>query len=64
MEIPIRCPKCGKRAFDTTGFHQVNQPIVIRLKCPQCRQFVDVPIARDMCLPMKKGGSRVHIMNK
>jgi hypothetical protein len=64
MDIPMRCPNCGKRAFDTTGFHQESQPIVIRLKCPQCRQFVDVPIVQDMRLPARKGGKSVQTMNK
>jgi len=63
MSIPMRCPTCGKRAFDTSGFHQGNQPIVITLKCPQCGRFVDVPIAQDMCLPPRKGGNHVQSLN-
>jgi len=63
MSIPMRCPTCGKRAFDTSGFHQGNQPIVITLKCPQCGRFVDVPIAQDMCLPPRKGGNNVQSLN-
>ena len=64
MDIPMKCPLCGKRAFDTTGFYNTNQPVEISLKCPQCGRIVRVPIARDMCLPDRKGGNRVHPMNK
>jgi hypothetical protein len=64
MDIPMRCPNCGKRAFDTTGFYHTKQPVEISLKCPQCGRIVRVPIAKDMCLPDRKGGDRVHIMNK
>jgi NAD-dependent SIR2 family protein deacetylase len=64
MDIPMRCPKCGKRAFDTTGFHNMNQPLEISLKCPQCNQIVRVPIVQDGSMPSRKGGNSVHIMNK
>jgi hypothetical protein len=55
MDIPMRCPNCGKRAFDTSGFHNTSQPVEISLKCPQCGRFVRVAIVQDMRLPMKKG---------
>ena len=63
MSIPMRCPNCGKRAFDASGFHKADEPVEISLKCPQCGRFVKVPIAQHMFLPKRKGGKRVHIMN-
>lgn len=63
MSIPMRCPNCGKRAFDASGFHKADEPVEISLKCPQCGRFVKVPIAQHMCLPKRKGGKRVYIMN-
>jgi DNA-directed RNA polymerase subunit RPC12/RpoP len=63
MDFPMRCPNCGKRAFDTSGFHQIDPPVEISLKCPQCGRFIRVPIAQHMCLPAKKGGDRVQTLN-
>ncbi len=63
MSIPMRCPNCGKRAFDTSGFNRADQPIVITLKCPHCGRFVDVQIMQHMCLPPRKGGNHVHSLN-
>lgn len=63
MSIPMRCPNCGKRAFDASGFHKADEPVEISLKCPQCGRFVKVPIAQHMCLRTRKGGKRDHIMN-
>jgi uncharacterized Zn finger protein len=56
MDIPMKCPGCGKRAFDTSCFHDAEHPVEITLKCPQCGQFVRVPIDATMSLPMRKGG--------
>lgn len=58
MDIPMRCPRCGKRVFDTSAFHQTDSPVEITLKCPHCNQFVRVPLAPSMSLPGRKGGSR------
>lgn len=63
MDIPMRCPNCGKRAFDTSGFLKTNHPVEISLKCPQCGRIVRVPVVPDMRLPMKKGGKHNHTMN-
>lgn len=63
MSIPMRCPNCGKRAFDTSGFNRAEQPVVISLKCPHCNRIVRVPIAQHMCLPPRKGGNHVQSLN-
>jgi hypothetical protein len=63
MDIPMRCPNCGRRAFDTSGFYTTNRPIEISLKCPQCGRIVRVAIVQDMSLPMRKGGSNIQTMN-
>lgn len=62
MDIPMRCPNCGKRAFDTSGFHTPDRPVEISLKCPQCGRIVRVAIAQEMRLPVKKGGYHVQTM--
>ncbi|PKL27823.1 MAG: hypothetical protein CVV46_09380 [Spirochaetae bacterium HGW-Spirochaetae-2] len=64
MDIPMRCPNCGRRAFDTTGFHNTTHPVEISLKCPQCNRVVRVPIVQGRSMPDRKGGNRVHIMKK
>jgi len=64
MDIPMRCPKCGRRAFDTSGFQQTDHPVEITLKCPQCNRFVRVPIVAEMCLPMRKGGGTVRNLSR
>ena len=63
MDFPMKCPNCGRRAFDTSGFHKTNQPVEISLKCPQCGRFVRVAIVQDMRLPMRKGGRNFQTMN-
>lgn len=62
MDIPMKCPSCGKRAFDTSEFHEGERPVEITLKCPQCGQFVRVPIVAAMCLPIRKGDSKIRTM--
>jgi len=42
------CPSCGKRVFDARD----GDTAVITLKCPHCKQIVDVPVfARDKSPP-------------
>jgi len=36
------CPECGRRVFDVHG--QPSSLICIRLKCPHCRNIVNIPI--------------------
>jgi predicted RNA-binding Zn-ribbon protein involved in translation (DUF1610 family) len=64
MDIPMRCPNCGRRAFDTSGFYPPYRPIEISLKCPQCGRIVRVAIAQDMRLPTRKGGKNIQTMNR
>lgn len=64
MYIPMKCPNCGKRVFDASGIHPVEQPVEISLKCPHCRRIVEVPIAPHMCLPPRKGGTHVQSLNR
>lgn len=64
MDVPMKCPNCGKRAFDTSGFHNTNHPVEISLKCPQCGQIVRVPIVQDMRLPINKGGKFNQSLNR
>jgi len=40
-DAKMKCPNCGKRAFDITAFP--GEDVVVKLKCPQCRNFVSVP---------------------
>lgn len=37
---PCRCPKCGYRLFDASN----DSLGLIQIKCPQCRQIVDIAI--------------------
>ena len=64
MDIPMRCPNCGKRACDTSSFHQVDHPVEITLKCPHCGRLVRIPIMADMILPTKKGGGIVKNISR
>ena len=64
MDIPMKCPICGKRAFDASGFQEAPQPVEIALKCPRCGQLVRVPIVEAMRLPMSKGGGKPRSMTR
>ncbi len=57
MAISMKCPLCGKRAFDTSRLHNTKEPVEISLKCPHCRNIVSVPITERMCLPSRLGGN-------
>ncbi len=37
----MRCPNCGRRAFDISKIPQ--EEVEITLKCPQCNRFVTIP---------------------
>ena len=41
----MKCPCCGKRAFDISNLP--NEEIAVTIKCPQCKQFVTIPCAKD-----------------
>ena len=53
----MKCPLCGKRAFDTSRLHNTKEPVEISLKCPHCRNIVSVPITERMCMPSRLGGN-------
>ena len=38
----VPCPVCGKRVFDVTGLP--DEPVRVSIKCPHCRNIVDIPI--------------------
>lgn len=44
----MKYPKCGKRAFDISAISEV--PIIVELKCPNCRNIVKVPCTPKMCI--------------
>lgn len=37
----MKCPNCGRRAFDISRIPK--EEVEITLKCPQCGKFVSVP---------------------
>ena len=45
----MRCPNCGKRAFDIS--HLPTENTTIEIKCPQCTHFVTVSLTKDFLLP-------------
>lgn len=40
MSKKMKCPCCGKRAFDISELP--NEAIIVELKCPQCHKVVKV----------------------
>ncbi len=48
----MKCPKCGKRAFDISKLP--NELIEIEMKCPNCHQFVRIACVAEMVMKMKK----------
>lgn len=41
----MKCPNCGKRVFDISKLPK--EKIEIKLKCPQCHEFVTVPCDKN-----------------
>lgn len=52
VENRMRCPECGKRAFDISVLPKEH--IEIELKCPNCHRFVKVLCVAEMLMKMKK----------
>lgn len=48
----MKCPCCGKRAFDISKFPK--EQIEIELKCPNCHKFVKIPCIADSCIGVSK----------
>jgi len=41
MDKKMKCPNCGRRAFDVSKLPK--EQIDVKLKCPQCKKLVTVP---------------------
>jgi ribosomal protein S27AE len=41
MRLKMKCPKCGKRAFDISKLPQ--EPVEVEIKCPRCGNIVAIP---------------------
>lgn len=50
MYISMKCPVCGKRAFDTSKLFEEPHNIEISLKCPNCKNIVCVALKSSNCL--------------
>ena len=44
FEYMASCPLCERRVFDVSDIPGV--PVHVRLKCPHCKNFVEVPICK------------------
>ena len=53
MKRKMKCPMCGKRAFDIEPLPR--EQIEVELKCPNCRKFVRVSSVKETCLDDGKG---------
>ena len=53
MKEKMKCPMCGKRAFDIEPLPR--EQIEVELKCPNCRKFVRVSCVKESCLEDGKG---------
>ena len=49
LKYKMKCPKCGKRAFDISGLPTV--PLIVELKCPNCHNIVKIPSKGTSKLP-------------
>lgn len=54
MKNKMRCPECGKRAFDISVLPK--ERIEIELKCPHCHRLVRVLCVAEMLMKIKKAG--------
>lgn len=45
MNKRMRCPKCGRRAFDISRLPK--EEVEVSLKCPQCVKFVSIPCIEE-----------------
>lgn len=48
MRRKMKCPRCGKRAFDISTLPK--ERIEVELKCPNCHKFVLVPCNKESCM--------------
>lgn len=48
MNFRMKCPECGKRAFDISSLPR--EQIEIELKCPNCHHFVRVACIAEMLM--------------
>lgn len=44
----MRCPNCGKRAFDISSLP--TEDTTIEIKCPQCTKFVSISLTKEYLL--------------
>ena len=59
MKLKMKCPRCGKRAFDISPLPR--ERVEVELKCPNCHKFVLVPCIKDSCMDEeKKGGETMR----
>jgi len=49
---PLKCPRCGKRICDISKF--LNEDFTISVKCPNCRNIVDIKAIKAYELLRKK----------
>ncbi|MFP3153392.1 hypothetical protein LQZ18_02990 [Lachnospiraceae bacterium ZAX-1] len=49
-KVKMRCPVCGKRVFDISKLPR--EPIIVATKCPQCKNFVDVPCTQEWAMAL------------
>ncbi|MDE1472157.1 hypothetical protein [Eubacterium limosum] len=54
MKNKMKCPECGKRAFDISVLPK--EQIEIELKCPNCHRFVRIMCVAEMLMKAQKAG--------
>ncbi len=47
-KLAMRCPVCTKRAFDISDLPA--NLVLVELKCPHCRNIVQVPCTKDAAI--------------
>jgi hypothetical protein len=57
--LPMACPLCGKRAFDTSALPGAE--VAIQMKCPHCGMLVCVPLASASILRRRNIGGESPI---
>lgn len=45
LKYQMKCPTCKKRAFDISALP--NVPLVVELKCPNCKNIVRVSCTKN-----------------
>ena len=53
MKRKMKCPMCGKRAFDIEPLPR--EQVEVELKCPNCHKFVRISCVKESCLEDGKG---------